>query len=140
MIMANSLEKSYKEFPRVSGNGNYLVSLTRLLEGYDVPANGDLFDALNNRAWFDPLNERVVRAFSTVYSELVVPYEGPITTLSMTHYGTTSAWWIILAYNGFVHPDDIEEGTSVRIPELAPIVEALSDDIRRVRRIELVQI
>lgn len=40
----------------------------------------------------------------------------PFTTISFELYNTTSAWWIILYLNGYMHPDEVSSGSLLKVP------------------------
>jgi hypothetical protein len=46
-----------------------------------------------------------------------VAYEGEhIENLVFDTYTNTSLWWVVMIENGFIHPLEIQEGISVRMP------------------------
>lgn len=87
----------------------------------------DLSQDTNNKLTKDWIN-CIDRKFLTYLRRLdklkmkVVTYEGQlITTLSETYYGTTSLWYVILYVNGFCHPQEIQRGINLFIPNKSDI-------------------
>lgn len=50
-----------------------------------------------------------------------------VVNISHRAYGTTSLWWVIMLYNGFVHPYDVSAGDTLRIPDLYEITRAIAE-------------
>ena len=46
--------------------------------------------------------------------------------IAKRYHGTTTTYWIIAAYNGIIHPLDLEPGTVIRIPSLQDIDQYLN--------------
>lgn len=69
--------------------------------------------------WVDPLDPAIVNILSTLSAsaQLYTYTAGKaITSVSQELYGTTSAWWIILYLNGYMHPDEISDGAVLKVP------------------------
>lgn len=78
--------------------------------------------AIMREPWYDPLDPAMTRIMDFNIPFSLYQYQGEgLTTLSYQMYKTTTAWWVILMFNGFVHPDEIPAGTELRIPDLASL-------------------
>lgn len=75
------------------------------------------------KEWVDPLDPRLLNLLShdTPFTKYTYNSES-MTTLSYLNYGTTSLWWLILMFNGFLHPHDIPSGYELKIPQLSFIL------------------
>lgn len=86
--------------------------------------NMDTFTTSLGDEWVDPLDPRITNIIESLQGDLE-PYTyvagKAITTISYELYGTTSAWWIILYVNGYMHPDEISDGSSMKVPSAASI-------------------
>jgi hypothetical protein len=94
------------------------------------PTNPDI---IFKSEWYDPLDLRVS---SSIFEGLTTleeyDYDGmPITTISFRYTGTTSLWWVIVQYNGFLHPDEIPNGFKLKIPDLSDIKTKLLKSVSR---------
>ena len=81
--------------------------------------NMDTFTTELGDSWVDPLDPRILNILETLSSDLeLYTYVAgkSITTVSYELYGTTSAWWIILYVNGYMHPDEISDGALLKVP------------------------
>lgn len=80
--------------------------------------NMDVFTTAYNDQWIDPLSPRIISILDRMRNLEQYKYVGgkPITTVSFELYGTTSAWWIILYVNGYMHGDEIADGTTLKVP------------------------
>jgi hypothetical protein len=77
-------------------------------------------DPVQRRDWLDPLDPMLTERLSSIQSIGSMVYGGePLTTLSYKLSGTTSNWWLILAFNGYLHPDEIPVGVEIDIPNFA---------------------
>lgn len=82
--------------------------------------------ALNSGGWVNPLNPGFNKALKTLVPMTSVEYDGtPLPTISASLYGTVDGWSLILAYNGYLHPDEIPNGAVLAIPDIAPLREEL---------------
>lgn len=81
--------------------------------------NMETFVTSYGDSWVDPLSPRIVDLLDKVKKDLQ-PYNytggKPLTTVSYELYNTTSAWWIILYVNGYMHPDEISDGAILKVP------------------------
>lgn len=84
--------------------------------------------SFNDKSWIDPLDSRLTRILSgrIPYTEIKYAKKKPLTTISMEFYRTTSLWWIILRMNGYLHPHDIPDGASLKLPSLRYIQSRLT--------------
>lgn len=79
-------------------------------------------DPIDRVDWYDPLDMKINKMFNNIQRVGSYPYQGePITTISFRCTGSTTNWWIILQYNGFLHQDEIPRGTMLTIPDFATI-------------------
>lgn len=85
-------------------------------------------DPVNIPEWYDPLDPKIAKIISeaAVTDYYVYDYQEPITSIASKKTGTTSTWWIILQFNGFLHPDEITPGTTLRIPDLRAVTTSLN--------------
>lgn len=98
------------------------TSLSRPLYQAIVEPNVEDPDPIFKEIWYDPLDPKITSIFENITSVSTHDYQrDPITTISYNYYGTTSGWWIILAYNGYMHQDEIPAGASLDIPDLDTI-------------------
>lgn len=112
------------EIPAVSSNLNPRYSRTRRMA--TIPADDGHIEPINRIAWSDYLdpavNEGIFDSIRTVQS---IKYTGtPLTTIADAVYGTTTLWWVILQYNGYLHPDEIPNGAQLLIPSAAEVQAA----------------
>lgn len=125
--MADMLTRSKRyltraEVHRASSFYDPDVVYTRLLAV--VEADQTHPDPANQLEWLDPLDDRFHRALDRTTSlRPHVYYNEPITTISHQYYGTTSAWFLILAFNGYLHPDEISTGQEIEIPDLGEFMK-----------------
>ena len=93
-------------------------------------SNMDSFTTSYNDKWIDPLTPRMLDLLEKMMRNLEnYDYVGgkPFTTVSYELYGTTSAWWIILYVNGYMHPDEVSSGSLLKVPTDAAIQQFLQD-------------
>lgn len=85
--------------------------------------NMDIFTTAYNDQWIDPLSPRIINILDRMKQLDQYKYVSnkPITTVSYELYGTTSAWWIILYLNGYMHPDEIADGATLKVPRSVDI-------------------
>lgn len=71
----------------------------------------------------DIFDTRLLSLLRSITRTRPVVYRGdqPLTTLVNTEYGNTSVYWIVLAYNGFVHPMEIRPGAVIELPSASEI-------------------
>lgn len=76
-------------------------------------------------SWLDPFDPRIERLLSLVRT-VEAEYDGttPLTTVSQTVYGTTSAVWLILLFNGSVHPFELQRGP-IRLADPTSLDDAI---------------
>lgn len=74
------------------------------------------------------------------YSTYTFSNMDKLVTISYRAYGTTSLWWLILVFNGFIHPYDIEPGTVIKIPDLFEITKAIADIVNASKIGEVVEL
>ena len=82
-------------------------------------SNMDTFTTNYGEDWVDPLTPRMLSILEQLKKDCVqyAYVDGrPLTTISQELYGTTSAWWVILYINGYMHPDEISSGASLKVP------------------------
>lgn len=67
-------------------------------------------------------NRRLSLMRSITQSKPVI-YRGdvPLTTLVYLEYGNTSLYWLVMEYNGIVHPLEIQPGTVIEMPSLVDV-------------------
>lgn len=89
-----------------------------------VEANTVDPDPINQLEWLDPLDLAYSNALNKTRTIGPHRYMGePITTVAYQHYGSTSAWHVILSFNGYLHQDEIPSGTDLEIPDLQQFLE-----------------
>jgi nucleoid-associated protein YgaU len=96
--------------PNVSvniGKGKQVVGLT-------------LKDRLNN-SYFKVIDN------CTILDYYVWQEGDNLPNLSVTYYGTSTAWWIIARKNGVIDPLNLKVGDTLQIPDLSSILTELGD-------------
>lgn len=90
---------------------------------------GEVKNSLKER-WIDPLSPDMKNLLYSGVGSVPFQYDGtePITSISYRFYGTTSAWYIILYLNGYLHPDEIPAGAILNIPATSFIDNLLRPD------------
>lgn len=73
----------------------------------------------------DVLDARLTKLLNSISEWTPYVYDGTehITTISYKAYGNTTLWWIIMMYNGFMHPLEIEPGINIKIPTAQSLSE-----------------
>ncbi len=94
--------------------------------------NMDTFVTSYGDQWVDPLTPRITD-LQEVFQDSLTQYKyiggKPITTVSYELYGTTSAWWIILYLNGIMHPDEMSDGMTLKVPTPEAIQSLTRDTV-----------
>lgn len=91
-------------------------------------------DRYKEPGWVDPLDPRIQRILTGNISYDVYSYRSePLTTISYKYYNTTTLWWVIMMFNGFLHPHDIPSGTQLRIPSLAALQPAFTAPVSSIK-------
>lgn len=76
-------------------------------------------DRFGEADWIDPLDPRLLKLLTGTIPYEEVAYTGqPITGLSAKSYFTTTPWWLILMFNGYIHAHEIPDGKRIKIPSL----------------------
>lgn len=81
--------------------------------------------------WIDPLDQRLLNLLNGD-----IPYDAfsyrseSITTISFRYYRTTSLWWLIVMFNGFIHPHEIPSGYVLKIPKLSYILSKVKKPVK----------
>lgn len=77
----------------------------------------------------DALDWRLTSLLNSITDFQPVRYDGsePFTTMVYRYYGFTTLWWLVLCYNGFMHPLEIRPGTLVRMPSITQIDSYLKE-------------
>lgn len=76
--------------------------------------------------WIDPLDQNLLNILAGDISYDIFSYRSEsITTISYNYYKNTSLWWLIVMFNGFIHPHEIPSGYKLKIPKLEHIVSRL---------------
>lgn len=84
-------------------------------------------DPLLQEPYLDMLDPNLTSLIAGLVTVTQHVYNGEaITTLAYLYHRTTTSWWIIVMYNGFIHPDEIPNGYTLNIPSI--------DDLLRARR------
>jgi predicted NAD/FAD-binding protein len=93
------------------------TSIVRHLPYQD--GNKASYVALNAEDWVDPLDHRFNAIMQNVVSFQTITYDGEsFPSLSLKFYGNTSSWWMIAWFNGVIHPDEVQRGDPIKIPDL----------------------
>lgn len=81
-----------------------------------------------DKNWIDPLDPKLLRLLQgrIPYREIIYAKKKPLTTISMEVYMTSSLWWLILMMNGYLHPHDIPDGATLKIPSLTFIQKRMT--------------
>ena len=85
--------------------------------------------------WIDPLDPRILNIIAGEIPYDIFSYRSEsITTISYQYYSTTTLWWLIVMFNGFLHPHEIPSGYKLKIPKLSYIMnkvkKSTSDSIK----------
>lgn len=81
----------------------------------------------SGNVWVDPLDPNLQSLLSgDIPYDVYVYKNDAITTISQNYYNTTSLWWLIVMFNGFVHPHMIPSGYSLKIPKLTYILSRVT--------------
>jgi hypothetical protein len=100
--------------------------LQKTLDLYNEPEDSKIL-----RSWVDALNPNMNLKFQVGdYRMVTYKRSYPLTTMSNEWYSTTSLWWLILRVNGIMHPDELEEGVTLKIPTLEAIKRTLNPTIK----------
>lgn len=85
-----------------------------------------------NKKWIDPLSPFIIKLRRLDKSKMrQARYDGkPLTTISYQLYGTTSLWWILLLINGYAHPDEIQRGAVLLVPNAVDIQKVIQVDAK----------
>lgn len=77
--------------------------------------------------YIDMLDHKLWAAISRISKFTTMRYDGTqhITTISYAAYGKTGYWDVIMHYNGFIHPLEIEPGILIKIPDLGELDQIL---------------
>lgn len=79
--------------------------------------------------WVNPFTElfkaiiKQPRSITMIYETSV-----PVTTQSAFIYGTMSMWTIIVACSGYLHPQQIPQGTKIRLPSLDAVYSVVKKE------------
>lgn len=115
-----------------------------LSEGYNVSYERKNFmgntksQKYGEADWVDPLDPRLIALLQGKVPYVEVVYTNqPITNISDTHYNTTTLWWLILMFNGYLHAHDIPDGVRLKVPSIQFIQNKL-DTNKNVNRGKIV--
>lgn len=76
--------------------------------------------------WIDPLDQRLLSLLKGKIPYKKINYTNkPITSLAYEEYYSTTPWWLILMFNGYLHSEDIPDGAPLKIPSMQFISDAL---------------
>ncbi len=85
--------------------------------------------------WVDPLDPAIMSILEKVSKDLEqITYVAgtPLTTISFERYDTTSAWWIILYVNGYMHENEIADGAPLKVPSAVVMESLLKETVNNV--------
>lgn len=102
--------------------------------------NMDTFTTSLGDTWVDPLSPSISNILTQASDDLVqYTYVGgkSITTVSYELYGNTSAWWIILYINGYMHPDEISDGATLKVPSAESMQVLLQETAKNNKGMEV---
>jgi hypothetical protein len=71
----------------------------------------------------DVLDHKLTRLINSIQDYFPYIYDGQehITTISYKAYNTTTLYWLIVMYNGIMHPLEIEPGLILKIPKMTEV-------------------
>lgn len=76
--------------------------------------------------WIDPLDPRLLKLLKGKIPYKKINYTNtPITGLAYDEYLSTTPWWLILMFNGYLHAQDIPDGAALKIPSMQFLSAAL---------------
>jgi hypothetical protein len=90
------------------------------------------FSITTDEYGIDPLKDRIVPNLMLIQS--FTPHtvsqaeRGAPDLIAYNEYGSDKLWWVILAYNGISSYKDVLQGLDIRIPALADVVSAITDN------------
>lgn len=90
----------------------------------------------------DPLLDKVVPELMkiSVYSthEVTQDERGAPDLISLREYGTDELWWIVMQYNGIGSYKRIVEGITLKIPQHASVISAITHNTIRETNVQRV--
>lgn len=76
--------------------------------------------------WVDPLDPRLLQLLQGRIPYKKINYTNrPITGIANDEYLSTTPWWLILMFNGYLHAQEIPDGAPLKIPSMEFISNAL---------------
>jgi hypothetical protein len=77
----------------------------------------------------DIFDRRLVQLIRNISSSSNILYNDSmkLCNLSFSFYGTTSLDWVILVYNGFIHPYEIPSAITLLVPSYFDVVRSISN-------------
>lgn len=125
------------DLPLMSEHADHNLTHTVFME--TVEGQPFAVDPIDQEDWYDPLDASLVSLVEENMTSSVVSYQGEaITTLAFRMCGNTSAYWMILMGNGYIHPDEIPRGAFLRVPNFAAIRSRLNAKKPRSSKIQTV--
>lgn len=116
----------------ISTNYNPKYSIVRLTPIHEYEYDNGFVENIP-----DMLNWKLAVLLKAIQNWAPYEYDGtkPITTIAYETYGTTTVWWIILMYNGFMHPLEMQPGIVIKIPARADVDKFLLSLDKRMNEI-----
>lgn len=97
-----------------------------LMRSYELLyPDGTTEDYLDLADW----NYRAIIRGITKYSAIRYNKTKKFTTLMYERYGNTTCYRIVLTFNGFMHPYEIDEGATVYLPDPTELAQLIQQQI-----------
>jgi hypothetical protein len=97
-----------------------------LMRSYELQyEDGSIEEYLDLADW----NYRAIIKSITQYSQIRYNKTKKFTTLMYERYGNTTCYRIVLAFNGFMHPYEIDEGAIVYLPDPLQLSQLIQQQI-----------
>jgi hypothetical protein len=104
--------------PALSSNFSSQYDITRFLPYVEIQYSNGYVETIPDLLSWD--FNKIIN-YCTTFSEVVFYGNVPLTTVVNRVYGTTSLLWLVVMYNGIIHPMEIPPGTIIRMPDIAQI-------------------
>lgn len=126
--MASNLSvETAAEFLVSSTHNNEAFSINKFIPIFPIEnPNGDIFNHL------DFLDHKLTTLLNNITAWTPYTYDGieKISAIAYKFYNTTTLWWVIMMYNGYIHPLEITPGVVIKIPD----INTVNDYLREVKK------
>ena len=88
----------------------------------------------------DPIQDKIIPHIQAIRTytthEITQDERGAPDLISLNAYGSDEYWWIILAYNGIGSYKLLVEGTTLKIPDLASVINVVNSNAIRPHKVQ----